>query len=285
MALLDAEPGRTTVSEILDELRTLPFLCDKRVVMIKNAGKFVSDNRSVLENYFDNPSDTGVLIITVGKWAGNTRLAKKLPSVGKLITTSQPRGRQLLQYLVDYVRQTHRKTLTGAAAQLLVEIGGEELPLLRNEVDKLAIFVEPEKSISPGHVEALVGHNRMFNIFEAIEAGTAGNTGQAANRLRKIFEEDKSAEYTAVGAFAYHFRKMFSAKAMLNKGNNPGFVAKRLGVWPSKKASFFSQIQKMSLEQIGGVLKRLGEIDYEIKTGRTKASIALEGLILTFSGT
>ena len=43
--LFDADPSRVSASEVLDELRTAPFLTDKRVVVIKGADDFVSKNR------------------------------------------------------------------------------------------------------------------------------------------------------------------------------------------------------------------------------------------------
>jgi len=76
--LFDANPSQVSASEVLDELRTAPFLSDKRVVVVKDADKFISDNRSLLEKYFDNPCPTGVLVLTVSSWPKQTKLAKKL---------------------------------------------------------------------------------------------------------------------------------------------------------------------------------------------------------------
>ncbi len=47
--LFDAEAGSVSPSEVLDDLRTLPFLTDKRVVLVRDADDFVSRNRPLLE--------------------------------------------------------------------------------------------------------------------------------------------------------------------------------------------------------------------------------------------
>ncbi len=88
--LFNADPTQVSASEVLDELRTLPFLTERRVVLVKNADKFVSENRALLEKYFDTPCPTGVLILTVTSWGSRTKLAKKLPGVGKLLSITQP---------------------------------------------------------------------------------------------------------------------------------------------------------------------------------------------------
>ena len=63
-----------------------------------------------------------------------------------------------------------------------------------------------------------------------------------------MFAEDRTAEYTVVGAFAFHFRKMFSAKALLEKGVSTSEVAARLRIWGNRDA-FFAQLGKMTLKQ------------------------------------
>lgn len=277
--VFDAEPSRVSISEILDELRTIPFLTDKRVVLIRQADKFISQNRELLEKYFDSPCPTGVLILTVGRWDTRTRLAKKLPDSGKLITVTSPKGRQLQGRLVDYARQAHGKRLTQNAVEILVECIGDELPRLYSEVDKLALFADAEKVIDVEHIESLIGHNRIYGAFAVIDACLAGSSSDAISRLRNMFAEDKDAEYTVVGAFAFHFRRMFNAKVLFGEGHNPYEIAGRLRIW-SNKDGFFAMLRKMSLERIGATLQKLAAIDYAIKTGRTKAGVAIEQLVL-----
>lgn len=277
--LLKADTATTLVSDVLDELRTLPFLTDKRVVVLKNADKFISQNRQLLEKYFDNPCSTGILVLAVNSWDSRTKLARKLPKVGKLIKITEPKSWQLPGRLSKYASEAHGKNINKQAAELLIELTGDNLPRLYSEVDKLAIFADAEKNITVQHIESLIGHNRLFNSFAVIDACLAGNPAQAVDRLRIMFAEDKSNEYTVVGAFAFHFRRMFNAKVLLEKRVRPDEIEKRLRIWSNKDA-LFSQLRKMSLQQIGENLERLGQTDYEIKTGQTKPRVAIEQLVL-----
>jgi len=277
--LFTTEGAQVSASEVLDELRTAPFLTKRRVVVVKGAGDFVSKNRHLLESYFDNPCPTGILILTVSSWPATTKLAKKLAKVGKLIKIVEPKPWQLPGRLVEYARDAHGKKLTIDAAELLVEFVGDELTRLYSEIDKLALYVNAEKTITESHVESLIGHNRIYGVFAVIDACLAGNTGEAVARLRNMLSEDKTAEYTTVGAFAFHFRRMFNAKVLLEKGVHPGEVVKRLRIWGNKDG-FFSQVRRMSLDQIGSILQRLAAIDFKIKTGQTKAEVAIEQLVL-----
>ncbi len=281
--LLSIDSAQASISDVLDELRTAPFLTGRRVVVVKGADDFISKNRPALEKYFEKPSPTGVLVLTVGSWPKQTKLAKKLPKAGKLIEVSKPKRHELPRYLADYAQQTNKMRLDRQAAEMLIELVGEELTQLYNEIDKLALFARGEKTITAKHVESLAGHNRIFGAFEVIEAMISGNRLQAIARLRNMFEEDKSAEYTVVGAFAYHLRRMFSAKAMLQKGAGPRDVAQKLRIW-NNKDRFFGQLRQTSLEQLGKYIEQLAAIDYAVKTGQAKTQVAMEQLVLKLAG-
>src|SRR3972149_10517087 len=60
MCLLQTDGDNITAVEVFDELRTLPFLAERRVVVLTDADKFVSENREPLEKYFEKPASTGV---------------------------------------------------------------------------------------------------------------------------------------------------------------------------------------------------------------------------------
>ena len=278
--LFMADLDSTSVTEIMDELRTAPFLTDKRVVVVKQADDFVSEHRELFEKYFDNPCSTGRLVLTVKTWKSNTRLAKKLKNIGKLISVAQPKRWQLPEQMIKYTNDVYNKKLSKNAAELLIEITGDELTRLYSEIDKLALFSDKEKIITEKHIESLIGHNRLFNAFSVIDSIIAGNAGAAIERLRGMFAEDKSSEYTVVGAFAFHFRRMFNAKVLLEKGISTIQITRQLNIW-SNKDKFFGQLQKIPLKQIGTYLQQLAETDYAIKTGRTKAPVAMEQMVLS----
>jgi len=278
-ALLSVDGDQASISDILDELRTAPFLADKRVVVVRGADDFISKHRTVLEKYFEKPSPTGIFILTTSSWDARTRLSKMLPKVGALVQLEQPKRWELPGVLIQHAADKYKVKLNRDAAELLIDLAGEELAQLHNEIEKLTLFARGEKTLTVQHVESLVGHHRIYDAFEVLDAITAGNTAEAIKRLRNMFEEDKEAEYTVVGAFAFHVRRMFQAKAMLEKRVSPGEIIGRLRIF-SNKDRFFAQLQRMSLAQMAGLLDELAAIDYATKTGQAQAAVAIEQLVL-----
>ncbi len=271
--------SKAAIDEVLDELRTLPFLTDRRVVVVQEADEFITKHRPLLETYFDAPCASGVLILIANSFPSNTRLAKKLKKVGELMAITPPKPWQLPAHITQYVKQTFNIALAKDAAQLLVDLTGNDVTRLYSEVEKLVVFVDEKRNITVQDVEALVGHNRIFGVFEVIDAMVAGQTGAALSRLRNMFAEDKNAQYTAVGAFAFHFRKMFNAKALLSQGKSIPEVTKALRIW-GKTDQFYAQIRRVSLEQISQIIQQLASIDHQIKTGQARPAVAIEQLVL-----
>ena len=297
--LLVVDADKAVIAEILDELRTLPFFTKRKIVALRNADKFISahgqedeqdkqdnqkapagaSNREILERYFESPSSTGILVMTVSKWPSNTRLAKKLPGIGTLVEVKSPEGQDLTNRLIDYTREAHNKTLDYRTAGLLIELAGENLSRLYTEIDKLATYAAAEKAITTAHVESLIGRNREFDAFEVIESCLQQKTGPAIERLRKMFAEDKSAEYTTIGAFAFHIRRMFTAKKLLMEGQSQYEVAGKARIFYNKESQF-AQIRRLTLKQIGDQIQRLAETDYAIKRGQAQPRIAIEQFVL-----
>jgi DNA polymerase-3 subunit delta len=278
-ALLSVDGEEVSIAEVLDELRTVPFLADKRVVVVKGAEGFISRYREILDSYFDKPSTTGILVLTVSGWDARTKLAKKLPKVGTLLAIEQLRHWQLPSHLVQYAANKYRVRLNRDAAELLVELIGEEPAQLYNEVEKLVLFARDEKVIGLQHVESLIGRSHVYGAFEVIDAMVCGNAAAAVTRLRNMFEEDRDAEYLVVGAFAYHVRRMFNAKKLLEKRVSQETIAKQLNVRYNSR-QFFTQLQRVSVAQIAALLEELAAIDYATKTGRARAPVAIEQLVL-----
>jgi DNA polymerase-3 subunit delta len=299
-----ADADKVTISEVLDEVRTLPFLTKRRVVVLRNADKFLtakgltaenaeaaeeeasaeyqkteSSNREILEKYFDSPCPTGVLVMTVSSWPKNTRLAKKLSAIGKLVEVKSPKRDELPRRLIEYTHDAYNKRLEYGAAELLVELAGDDITRLYTEVDKLAAYAANDKIITTAHVEAIVGYNRMYNAFAVIEACLKRKTAEAVERLRKMFAEDKNADYTTVGALAYHFRNLFTAKKLIAEGYSQYEAAGKARIWYNKDAQL-AMLKRLTLKQIGDLLKQLAETDYAIKRGQAQPRVAIEQFVL-----
>ncbi len=284
LALYQPKAQEATLAEVLDELRTLPFLSPRRVVLLEDAGDFVRDNRESLEKYFDAPSLCGVLILTVKSWPSNTKLAKKLPAIGDLIEIEELKRYQLPAFVVQCARDEFKKSIAMEAAELLVEWVGDEPGALHSEVEKLAVYVDRRGTITAEDVESLTGHNRLLGAFDVIDKLVARNLSGALDALRQMFAADKSAEYSVIGAFAYHVRQLISARALQEKGTSEEQIVRQLRIPRFRASTLLRQAGRMDWRVLGGLICDLARLDYAGKTGRAEIPTAMEQWVIQLSG-
>ncbi len=285
VSLRSFEGDETELADVLDELRTLPFLSERRLVIVRDADGFISTYRQNLEAYLDSPSPTGVLLLVPDSFPGTTRLAKKAKKIGQVISCEPVKARDLPRYLVNYARQTHSLVLTPSAAALLIELGGDESGMLCSEIDKLAAYLadpaQEKKRIEVEDVQELVGHNRQYNVFNVIDAMTQGQTGSALKLLEQMLNQDRDAQYKAVGAFAWHFRRLYNGRLMLDGGVSEREVIRQQRIW-SQPEAFLRQLKQLRIETIASCLQSLMHIDLVSKTGGGTVRTGLEKLIIEF---
>jgi DNA polymerase III subunit delta len=282
MGYLVLEGPKADVAEVLDELRTLPFLSSRRVVYVREADSFVSDNRPVLESYLDSPAKSGVLILQVDSWRKNTKLAKKAAECGVVIETGEIKPWKLADFAVEYAQSEHGKSLTKRSAELLVELTGDEPGRICSEIDKLAVFAIKETRITEEHISTLTGNNREYDIFKVIDAMSTANTPKAVERMRNMFNSSPDAAFTVVAALASHFRRMFRVKNLQQQRLSQQEICARMGMgnWWLSKFLQQANLAKWQFSDLAEIIKALARTDYEAKTGQTDIAAAVEQIIV-----
>lgn len=279
-ALTEWKASEVKLADVLDELRTAPFLSPCRIVLIRDAQPFIQQYSPSLIEYLNNPSPTGYLFLTADSLDKRTKFAKAVQEKKVWLQAEPPSGRQLPAYLVEYAAKTHQVKIDTASCQLLIEWVGDELGRLCRELDKLATYIYPRKTITVNDIQHIVGQDRVYGAFHVIDQLMANNISHALRQMENMFAGDKDAPYTVVGAFAYCFRQLFGAAALMTKGYSAKDAADKMKVFGFRQPSFILQLQRFSLEHLATILSQLAQIDYAIKTGKTDAQLAMERLIV-----
>ena len=173
---------------VRDELSTLGFLSAHRLVQIDQADTFVTNFRAQLEKYVAEPSTRGVLVLDVKSWPSNTRLAKLVPADATLVCKTLPMNK-LPEWCARWARSSHGKQMSTAAARLLVDLIGEEMGLLDQELAKLAVYAGSASKIEADDVDRLVGNSRAENTWKIFDHIGAGRMDEALKMLDRLFDQ------------------------------------------------------------------------------------------------
>lgn len=186
LAVRRFEGERAGLADVLDEVRTLPFLAKRRVVVVEGADPFITAHRKALEGFAERPSESGVLVLSVRTWPGTTKLAKTVARTGIAVDCRAPAERELPAWVARLARSRFGTTIDREAAAYLVDLVGAEAGLLASEVEKLSIFVGDRKAIGREDVATMVDAGRTEAIWGALDAALAGHAGAALAGLDRL---------------------------------------------------------------------------------------------------
>jgi DNA polymerase-3 subunit delta len=280
-------PGRDVdLRNVFDTLRTVSMWSDRQLVIVEDADDFVSDHRAELEKYLEKPAKKGVLLLDLKSFPSNTRLAKKVASIGLPLECKTPEGVPLFNWLADYAKRTLGKKLDREAAAQLVELAGKELGLLVQELAKLATYVGKEPAISKEAVEALVGGWRMRTTWEMLDAVIDGRAGEALQMFDKLLENGEAVQMI-LGAVNWRFRPLAQANDLVRQGQPLSQALTEAGVKPFSIRPSEAYLRRIGsrANQISGWLLKT---DTDLKGGsgfKTEHDrVLLERLLVTLAG-
>lgn len=271
--------GSVELANVLDDLRTLPFLSERRVVLVRDADSFITRFRQQLEDYLDSPSSSGVLVLEARSFPGTTRLAKRAAAIGE-VTKCEPVARKMIQgWLTQRAREGHSLKLDAQAALMLLEFVGEDLGLLDAELAKLKLYVGQRGEIRPPDVQAAVGHTREEEVWGILSAISAGDEGRAMSLWEHVWETDRAAQGRAIGGIAFKVRQLLTAKRAEEAGASSAELCKILMIW-SDPRRLQNELSAFTTEQVESMLCRLLQADVAAKSGLATVQSAIEAFIV-----
>jgi DNA polymerase-3 subunit delta len=231
MAVTRFAGDKTGLADVLDELRTLPFLVKRRVVIVDDADPFVTAHRKELEALADGRPTPGSLILSVKTWPSNTKLAKAFAKSGLAVECKTPDERELPAWLIQMAKNRESVALRDDAARLLLELVGPEIGLLSSEVEKLAVYVGERKTIEREDVARMVGAGRVETIWRALDAATTGKGGEALEDLDRLMA---SGEHPVglLAAMSSSLRKVHYAGQLRRAKRTLAEACKEAGAFP-----------------------------------------------------
>ncbi len=248
---------------VIDELRTVSMWGDRRLVIIDDADEFVSDHRAALERYAELPAKKSVLVLQVKSWPKTTRLAKHLAQSGLDIECSELKGAALSKWLVDTARDGQQVTLSRDAAGLLIELIGEELGMLDQELAKLATYVGAKGTITAEVVQGLVGGWKTETTWAMTDGVRDGHLAEALHALDQLLDAGE-APLKLLGGIGFVFRKLAYATELSRSQPLPQAL-KDAGVFPRDIGAAEQYLRRIGRVKAERLLQVLVSIDSGLK--------------------
>jgi DNA polymerase-3 subunit delta len=269
--------GDAALADVLDDLRTLPFLAPRRLVIVDDADDFIKAHRSALEDYLEHPATTGTLLLCPKSFPGNTKLAKRVAAIGAKFDCSPPAAKDIPGWIAKRAAR-EGKQLDGRAADLMAQWLGPDLARIDSELTKLTLYVGERPNITVEDVSAVVVATADVSPWALTDALTAGDAKTALGVLEKLLTQPGE-EFRVLGLIGWHLRRVLKAKQMLIAGRREADVFSTVRVFGPGQTAMRRILQQRSIGQIGRDFRELIRTDLAMKTGRD-AKAALQRLVV-----
>ncbi|MGH9055942.1 MAG: DNA polymerase III subunit delta, partial [Acidimicrobiales bacterium] len=172
LAVEDVRGEEVDLSVVADGCATPPFLAGRRIVVVREIGRFSTDEVAPLVAYLDDPLPTTVLVLAAGGGAIAPKLTAAVKARGQVVST-RVAPREASDWFRDRVRRGPVR-LDQAAENLVRRHLGEDIARLGPLLDLLAGAYGEGAKLGPREVEPYLGEEGSiapWDLTDAIDAG------------------------------------------------------------------------------------------------------------------
>jgi len=291
------EGQQVTLGQLRPIVETLPFMAEKRLVIIKGllerfepkrkSGRQrkakeateQQDSSKSLGAYLGQIPDSTVLVLIDREITGSNPLSKEL--AGKVEVKSFPllKGDKLRQWIEKRVA-AEGGSISPQAAGLLMKLVGGNLWIMASEISKLALFASGRR-IGEEDVNSLVSYAQQANVFAMIDAILESKAGVAEQMLQRLLQRGATSAYILV-MLARQAQLIVRAKGMRSQKKSNMEIQNKLGITADFAfRKIMEQADSYPLPRLRRMYAQLLEADLAIKTGKYDGELALNILIAT----
>jgi DNA polymerase-3 subunit delta len=271
MAVVEANGTDAVLADVMDSLRTLPFLAPRRLVIVREAEDFLEKParrgekiRDVLLDYLEKPAPTGSLCLEVSSWNDSTNLAKRVAEKGVLVACELKDPAVLPAWLRSEALKRYKKKLSSGAAQMLIEHLGTDFASLLSALDALALYAGAAETIDSPDVDALVArghHERVWALCDAVSERKVAR----ALELLDIFWTEGMVAPQIVGLLRPTLRQLLRVRALSRK-MSPDAAMEKVGVNYYARDRVRNAAKAFSDAHLADAYQALVDADLEAKT-------------------
>ena len=133
---------------------TPSFLGGRRIIVIREIGRFTANDVAPLIDYLAAPMDDAVVILGAGGGTVPAPLIKAVQKAGEVVDASTPRGKARSSWVMDHLQDAPVK-VDAAAARLIESHLGEDIARLEPLVTILTAAFGPGAKLGPAQIAAV----------------------------------------------------------------------------------------------------------------------------------
>lgn len=279
----------TNISTIIEEALTMPFISEKKAIVVKNSFIFTGEkvnkdlqpnNEQVIEFLEKYDGDNLVIFeIYSNKLDERKKLTKSLKKTSKLTKVEQMSEQEIKSWIQNQLHENF-KDIKQDALNLFIELTGVNFNIVSQELDKLILFLGDRSTINRNDVSLIINRSLEQNVFLLTEYIQKNEKDKAIQLVKDlIFMKEEPIKLLAL--ITSNYRLYYQCKILAQKGYSGQQIAKTINVHPYRVKLALNQVRYYELKELLNIIDNCAETDYKLKSSYMDKQLILELFILS----
>lgn len=266
--------------QLVDLAETMPFLAERRVIVIENSGMFKGGS-DVLADYLKEVSPTAFFVFSEKEVDKRNRLYKVVKDKGYVGEFGEQDEATLTRWVAGLVKKENME-IDRAAIALLLYKTGTDMENIRRELEKCICYCLKRGKITAQDVEMICTERLSSRIFDMINFLAAGKQEQALKLYYDLLAL-KEPPMRILFLISRQFNMLLQTKMLREKGCDKRIISEKLGVAPFIAGKYMDQAAHFKRSVLRKALEDCVQAEEDVKTGRIGDVMSVELLMIKYS--
>lgn len=263
---------------VMNACDSVSMFSPEQAVVVRGADSLKADDSKSLAKWLSHKPNCK-LLLDFESLAANTELYKALKGAGEIEKNyEEPKAHKMADWIAAAIPTHFNKAIDRDACQYLSDALGTDTKLVCEEVEKILLFAPDCKKIDLQLVRTMVVPQREMVAYEINDYFGMRDAKAYAKKLNEMLNNGVQALQIISSLYRYSV-DLLNFSALLAKGMSPKEAAAELG-----KNDFIFNVKGKAPEcarrwgkpLLCRVIRRLADMDYEIKSGKCSTRISQE---------
>jgi DNA polymerase-3 subunit delta len=273
-----------TLQAFADAVEALPMMAETTMVQVEDIDIFKlpeSDREKLTEVFSDVPDYcTVVFLFETVAWKPDKRYKKLWDAVddnGTVVEFAKQNQRDLIAWIGRHFASRGKRIATDLCAYL-IDITGGTMTALTSEISKIAAYSGADE-IKKSDIDAVTEPVMDAVVFHMTDAMSRGDYGFAMTKLQQLLKMQEE-PIGILGAIGNHFRRLSTARTLLDNGRNASELMKFCGMQDYAARKTMDAARRFQPAFLKKSMELILETDIRMKTSFDEKERLLEMLVL-----
>ncbi len=263
--------------QIIDMAETMPFLAEKRVILVQDSG-FFSSGCPELADYLKNPSESTSFIFVEEEVDKRKDIYKAVSKIGfEMECTTQDEG-TLKKWIVSRFSSEGKK-ISQRAQDRFIDRVGTDMSNIASEIEKLVCYCIDRDEITEKDIDAVCANYLTSHIYAMIDAITEQNGPKAMELYYDLLSLKEKAS-RILFLITRQFNLILQVKEMSADRISQKEIASALKLAPFVVEKYQKLSRNYTTEKLRKCLDMCASNDDAVKKGKLDATISVEMIII-----